>query len=130
VPGTAFPQRIRCQHADSEYVAESVMEDWSLFVIYACYHHAQLTNKNPTPYTKLPNTSFVLQQIITEVTLASEIKKQQLRDIKGYVKGTKESIAVIENIKPRMQSGVHKAIDEQFKDTERFKQSEEGNFEE
>jgi len=25
-----------------------------LFVIYACYHHAQLTNKNLTPYSPLP----------------------------------------------------------------------------
>jgi len=61
---------------------------------------------------------------------APETKKQQLRDIKGYVKGTKEGIAVVENIKPVMQSGVHKVIDEQFKDTERFRNTEQGEIDE
>jgi len=61
---------------------------------------------------------------------APETEKQQLRDIKGYVKGTKEGIAVVENIKPKMEGGVHKIIDEQFKDTERYKETEEGDFRE
>jgi len=59
-----------------------------------------------------------------------ETKKQQMRDIKGYVKGTKEGIAVIENIKPKTEGGVHKVIDEQFRNTEQFKESEQGEFKE
>ena len=61
---------------------------------------------------------------------APETKKQQMRNIRAYERGTKEGIAVIENIKPRMQSGVHKVIDEQFKDTERFRNTEQGEINE
>jgi len=57
-----------------------------------------------------------------------ETKKQQMRDIKGYINGKKEGIAVVENIKPKMTGGVHKVIDEQFKDTERFKETEQGEI--
>jgi len=59
-----------------------------------------------------------------------ETKKQQMRDIKGYVKGTKEGIAVIENIKPKTEGGVHKVIDEQFRNTEQFSDTIKGNLNE
>jgi hypothetical protein len=63
-------------------------------------------------------------------TDAPETKKQQMRDIKGYMNGKKEGIAVIENIKPKMEGGVHKVIDEQFRDNTRFKQTEQGEIDE
>jgi len=59
-----------------------------------------------------------------------ETKKEQLRDIKGYVKGTKEGIAMIENIKPKTEGGVHKVIDETFKDTAHYKESDQGEINE
>jgi len=61
---------------------------------------------------------------------APETKKEQLRDIKGYVKGTKEGIAVIENIKPKIEGGVHKVIDETFKNTAHYKESDQGEINE
>jgi len=61
---------------------------------------------------------------------ALETKKEQARNIRGYMNGKKEGIAVIENIKPRQEGGVHKVIDEQFKDTARFKETEEGEYNE
>jgi hypothetical protein len=61
---------------------------------------------------------------------APETEKQLMKDIKGYIHGTKDGKAVIENIKPKLTGGVHKDIDEQFKDTARFKESEEGEIKE
>jgi hypothetical protein len=61
---------------------------------------------------------------------APETKKEQLRDIRGYVKGTKEGIAVIENIKPKKEGGVHKVIDEQFKDSAHYRDTEQGEINE
>jgi DNA-binding transcriptional regulator GbsR (MarR family) len=61
---------------------------------------------------------------------APETEKQLMKDLKGYIRDTKDSKAVIENIKPKLTGGVHKVIDEQFKDTTRFKESEEGQIEE
>ena len=61
---------------------------------------------------------------------APETEKQLLRDAKGYIHGKKDGKLVIENIKPKLTGGVHKVVDEQFKDTARFKETEEGEVQE
>jgi hypothetical protein len=48
----------------------------------------------------------------------------------ALIKGTKDGKVIIENIKPKFSGGVHKIIDEQFKDSTRFKETEEGEIEE
>jgi hypothetical protein len=53
---------------------------------------------------------------------AVETAKQQLRDVKGIIRGTKEGRFEAVNVKPKLTGGVHKVIDEQFKDTARFKE--------
>jgi len=57
-------------------------------------------------------------------------KKQALRDAKALEQGRRDGRIVIENIKPKLTGGVHKVIDETFKDTETFKESEEGSVRE
>jgi hypothetical protein len=61
---------------------------------------------------------------------APETEKEQLRDAKGIIRGTREGKFEAVNVKPKMTSGVHKVIDEQFKDTAKFKETEEGDIEE
>jgi len=41
---------------------------------------------------------------------APETEKEQLRDIKGYIRGTKEGKAIIENIKPKLKLKAGKEI--------------------
>ncbi|MDR0495757.1 MAG: hypothetical protein LBG95_09065 [Treponema sp.] len=57
-------------------------------------------------------------------------EKQQLRDAKGIIRGTREGKFEAVNIKPKATGGVHKVIDEQFKDTAKFKETEEGEIDE
>jgi hypothetical protein len=57
---------------------------------------------------------------------AEPTKKQELRDARGLIKGTHDGILVIENKKPKLTGGKHKFIDETFKDTAEFKESEQG----
>jgi hypothetical protein len=61
---------------------------------------------------------------------APETEKELLKDIKGYIHGTKDGKALIENIKPKRSGGVHKIIDEKFTDTAKFKETEEEDIEE
>jgi hypothetical protein len=61
---------------------------------------------------------------------APETKKQLKRDFNALERGTRDGKIVIENIKPKMEGGVHKVIDEQFKDNARFKETEKGDFNE
>ena len=61
---------------------------------------------------------------------AEPTKKQLKRDVNALERGTRDGRIVIENIKPKLTGGVHKVIDEQFKDTETFKESEEGSVRE
>jgi hypothetical protein len=57
-------------------------------------------------------------------------KKQLKRDFNALERGTRDGKIVIENIKPKMEGGTHKVIDETFKDTEKFKDTIEGNLNE
>jgi hypothetical protein len=52
--------------------------------------------------------------------------KKQLRDARRLIKGSHEGKIVIENIKPKLEGGVHKVIDEQIKETDKFKETIEG----
>ncbi|MDR0494171.1 MAG: hypothetical protein LBG95_00890 [Treponema sp.] len=55
-------------------------------------------------------------------------EKQQLRDAKGIIRGTKEGEFKAVNIKPKLKGGAHEVIDEQFKDSGKFKETEEGSL--
>jgi len=57
-------------------------------------------------------------------------KKQQMRDAKAIINSKRDGKIVLENIKPKLSGGAHKVIDEQFKDTEQFKETAEGEFKE
>jgi hypothetical protein len=63
-----------------------------------------------------------------------ENKKQQLRDAKAIIHGTREGRFEVVNVKPKATGGVHieplvRVIDEKFTDTARFKETEEGEIE-
>lgn len=55
-------------------------------------------------------------------------KKQQQRDERAIASGKKEGVFKVVNIKPKMTGGVHKVIDETFNDSEKFKETEEGEI--
>jgi len=57
-------------------------------------------------------------------------KKKVLRDGKAIAAGKKDGIVIIENKKPKLTGGVHKVVDEEFKDTEQYKETEEGDYKE
>jgi hypothetical protein len=59
-----------------------------------------------------------------------ETEKQELRNAKALLKGKRDGKIVIENIKPKATGGVHKVIDETYKNTASFKESEEGEIKE
>ena len=61
---------------------------------------------------------------------AEPTKKEELREFKGLQRGTHDGVLVIENEKPKLTGGKHKFMDESFKDTEQFKESEEGEIRE
>ena len=61
---------------------------------------------------------------------AQPTKKQALRDFKGLESGKHDGLLVIENQKPKMTGGKRKLIDESFKDTAEFKESEQGEIKE
>jgi len=55
-------------------------------------------------------------------------EKQQLRDFKALQRGKRDGKIVIENIKPKLIGGEHKVIDETFRDTAEFKETDEGKI--
>jgi len=57
-------------------------------------------------------------------------KKQALRDFKAMQNGKRDGKIIIENIKPKLTGGKRKFIEESFKDTESFKETEEGKLSE
>jgi hypothetical protein len=61
---------------------------------------------------------------------APETEKELLRDAKGIIHGTRDGKFEAVNVKPKLTGGVHKVIDEQFKDTAHFKETEEGEIQE
>jgi hypothetical protein len=60
----------------------------------------------------------------------AETEKQELRDFKGLLHGKHDGKLVIENIKPKLTGGKRKVLDETFKDSAKFKDDIEGDFEE
>jgi len=61
---------------------------------------------------------------------AEPTQKQIKRDFNALQHGKRDGKIVIENIKPKTTAGIHKVIDETFKNTAEFKQSEEGSIKE
>jgi hypothetical protein len=50
------------------------------------------------------------------------------RDARSLLKGRKDGKVVIENIKPKLTGGMHKVVDETFKNSAQYKESEEGSI--
>ncbi|MDR2597611.1 MAG: hypothetical protein LBC76_09885 [Treponema sp.] len=61
---------------------------------------------------------------------AAPTKKQLKRDFNSLQSGKRDGKIVIENIKPHITGGKHEVIDETFKDSAKFKESEEGSISE
>jgi hypothetical protein len=57
-------------------------------------------------------------------------QKKVKRDINALMKGKKDGEIIIKNIKPKTTGGTHKVIDETFKDSASFKETEEGSISE
>jgi len=66
----------------------------------------------------------------TENGEAAPTKKQLRRDINALEQGRRDGKIVIENIKPKLTGGVHKVIDEQFKDTAEYSDTIKGEISE
>jgi hypothetical protein len=59
---------------------------------------------------------------------AEPTKKQALRDFKALESGKHDGILVIENRKPKLTGGKRKIVDETFRDTAEFKETEQGEI--
>jgi hypothetical protein len=57
-------------------------------------------------------------------------EKEILRDAKAYLHNKRDGKVIIENVKPKLAGGKHKVIDEKFQDSERFKDTVEGEINE
>ena len=57
-------------------------------------------------------------------------KKKTKRDFNAIMAGKKDGKVVVENIRPKTTGGKHEVIDETFKDTASFKETDEGSIEE
>jgi hypothetical protein len=55
-------------------------------------------------------------------------EKKIKRDINALLKGKKDGEVIIKNIKPKTSGGKHEVIDETFRDTASFKETEEGSI--
>ena len=60
----------------------------------------------------------------------AETEKQMLRNAKAIIKVTKDGKFEAVNVKPKLTGGAHEVIDEQFKDTAKFKDSIDGEISE
>lgn len=65
-----------------------------------------------------------------EHAAGSETKKQLKRDFNAILRGTRDGVISIENIKPHVTAGVRKVVDEKFTDREQFKETKEGEIDE
>jgi len=57
-------------------------------------------------------------------------KKQLKRDINALERGTKDGEVIIRNIRPKTTGGKHEVIDETFRNTTSFKETDEGSLKE
>ena len=55
-------------------------------------------------------------------------EKQIKRDVNSLLKGKKDGEVIIKNIKPKTAGGKHEVIDETFRDTAAFKETEQGSI--
>ena len=55
-------------------------------------------------------------------------EKKVKRDINALMKGKKDGEVIIKNIKPKTADGTHEVIDETFKDTASFKETDKGSI--
>jgi len=65
-----------------------------------------------------------------EESEAEPTKKQALRDFKALESGRHDGVLIIENRKPKLSGGKRKIVDETFKDTAEFKETEQGEIKE
>jgi hypothetical protein len=59
---------------------------------------------------------------------AEPTQKKLKRDVNALLKGKKDGEIIIKNIKPKTTGGTHEVIDETFRDSASFKESEEGRI--
>jgi hypothetical protein len=59
-----------------------------------------------------------------------ETKKQLKRDFNALLRGERDGVISIENIKPHVTAGVRKVVDEKFTNKERFAETKEGEIDE
>jgi hypothetical protein len=59
---------------------------------------------------------------------APETEKEFMRDVKAVYRGKRDGKVGAENITPKLSGGVHKVIDETFKDKAKFKEDIEGEI--
>jgi hypothetical protein len=57
-------------------------------------------------------------------------ERELKRDINSLLRGKKDGKIVIENVKPKTTGGTRKVVDEQYRDTAQYKDTEEGNIKE
>ena len=55
-------------------------------------------------------------------------QKQAKKDFNAVLKGKKDGVVIAKNIKPKTTGGKHEVIDETFKDSAEFKETEEGSI--
>jgi hypothetical protein len=56
--------------------------------------------------------------------------KKVKRDINSLMKGTKDGEVIVKNVRPKTTGGAHEVIDETFKSSASFKDTEEGRINE
>jgi hypothetical protein len=60
----------------------------------------------------------------------SQVHNATKRDINVLMRGTKDGEVIIKNIRPKTTGGTYEVIDQTFRDTASFKESEEGSISE
>jgi hypothetical protein len=77
---------------------------------------------------KILETHFKRKKSSAKGADAPETEKEFLRDAKAVYRGKKDGIVKAENISPKRTGGVRKVIDETFKNTKKFKETDEGEI--
>ena len=57
-------------------------------------------------------------------------QKQAKRDVDALLRGRKDGEVIIKNLKPKVSGGKHEVIDETFRDSAEFKETEQGSIKE
>jgi hypothetical protein len=72
----------------------------------------QTNSRSEAIHAELFDTYFERKKSSDKSADKPETEKELLRDIKGYIHGTKDGKVVIENIKPKLTGGVHRVLSE------------------